>query len=321
MTICIRPGIDGLALATELPRDFCCPPTICNIDPCALACGLLNILPSGPMWDEAKREGIATAMAGPCDDGSCPPTHCHTMVDHTVYTANKLWGLARMFLQPVVQESSPFTALQALDFWLETLEWNDCAACGGEQSLEEIMAVAPGELVLAVKRAIATALARMQLQPIATVQAINFIIRELGVELTPERSSDPWGVSKDGASARDNLLEGDRIDTACESDDGDLCIIRPRLSFTLRPHSDTIRRALPLDCSENDLCPEGRSVTPCTSCECEFIPAFFIPCTLAQAPCPEDLNLRVWPGAYAAYCLVRAMLPAQANVSLVIKTI
>lgn len=333
--ICERLGIDGRTLATNLPGGGCCPPSICDIDPCAFVCEFLNLLPSGPLWDEAKEKAVLAVKTGFCDEDTCVPTHCHTIVDHAVYSARKLWSFLRMFLQPVVQESSPFTAVDAMDFWLEALGWSDCTACEGEPTISSILSQCPPELASAVRRGLVIALARLQLQPIATVDSINFVIQELGVELTPEFSVDPWASLANGVElTAGDLQPEDEIDCACVAIDcedqgqGENCVIRPRLNYSLRPHSRTLRKVAPLPCPHSAAqCPDGRQVTPCTTCECEFVEAYFDPCGPgAGEPCERGgragnnpPTLRLWPGAIAALCIVKAMVPDQANTNISMK--
>ena len=318
--ICVKLGIDGKVLATELSGNYaCCPPTICNIDPCDFICQFVNgILPSGPMWDEAKRDGIIQVTAEfqartACDD-ICYPTVCLTLVDHAIYSARKLWSYLKMFLEPVAQEASPFTAVQSLDFWLDSLGWNDCLACEGEPSIADMLTQAPEELRIAVKRGIAIALARMTFRPIATVDAINWIIQELGCELTPMFSPGPWeSLSKDSEPDLDAARTGDQVDEGCVVPDCN--VFRPLLRYTIRLHSRTLKKVKPI-C---DLlgCPTGRAITPCVTCdECDLIEGSFVPC-VNDGQCEDSRATgRLWPGVAAAMCIVRRMIPDQANVSI-----
>jgi len=320
--ICTKPGIDGKVLATELSgNDACCPPTICNIIPCDFICQFVNgILPSGPMWDEAKRDGViqiteAFTLRQTCDDNICYPTVCVTLVDHAIYAARKLWSYLKMFLEPVAQEASPFTAVQSLDFWLASLGWDDCLACEGEPSIANMLAEAPEELVLAVRRGIAIALARMTLRPIATVDAINWIIGELGCELTAEFSSDPWqSMSKDNEPTIDDARDGDQVDQGCVV--ADCTVLRPLLRYTIRLHSRTLRK-VKLSMCDLAGCPPAKATTPCSRCdECEFVEGSFEPSAPDGRCRGGQATARLWPGVAAAMCIVRRMIPDQANVSI-----
>jgi hypothetical protein len=312
MNFCTKPGIDGPVEVLPLPGDGCCPPSICNIDPCAFACQFLNLLPSGPLWDDAKREGIARVTETPCS-GICPPSHCSTLIDHAIYTANKLVSFARMFLLPVQENSSPFTAVDGLDFWLSSLGWDDCTECQGGTTIGAVLDAAPTALTLAVKRGIAFALARAQLAPIMNLAAINFIIQELGVYLQNTASNDPWaslsGVQEPTAA---NLVAGDQIDCGCVAEGcadqvgGQNCVIRPRLNFALRLHSRTLVAAKSAQCGASN-CATYPAVTPCSTCaQCDLIAASF-----------DMSGTTVWPGAMAALCILQRLLPAQANINLV----
>lgn len=344
--ICLRPGIDGYVLATELEgKSACCPDTLCHINPCDLLCQFLNVLPSGPMWDEARREGVIQitqefTSRQTCADNTCYPRVCVTMVDHAIYSARKLWSYILMFLGPVLQESSPFTAIASLDFWLDSLGWDDCLACEGEPMLATMLSGAktvpmtapagacelprvvnsdsvpavPSELATAVKRGVAIALARMILRPIATVDAINFVIEELGCELVPESSSDPWAsLSTTSRPTPAHAGDGDQVDTGCVVED--CTVIRPLLKYSLRLSSRTLRKVKGV-CDPLGGCPKATKVTPCTRCEtCEHIDAF-IDCDSTGLCEGGDASMRLWPGMLAALCIIRRMIPAQANVQI-----
>jgi hypothetical protein len=331
---CTVLGIDGPVLSASLPGDGCCPPTICDIEPNGFACQFLNVLPSGPLWDAAKRDGLASirAQPSPCAVSNCPPEHCSSIVDHARYAAFKLWSYARMFLQPVAVEGSPFTAVSSLDFWLESLGWNDCSQCEGEPSITTVLSQCSEPLALAVKRGIATALQRLTLAPIPTVAAINFVINPLGVYLQPEISSDPWAsMPNNGEPQAIDMRPGDQRDCGCVAWDcadqgsGLNCVIRPLLRFSLRLHSRTLKAVKSPDCGPGKGCPPGKSQTPCNTCsECELVEGYFDPnagevLTAGLSQTSGGATTRLWPGVMAALCIVRTMLPEQANYSIEIK--
>lgn len=202
-------GLDGKALQGTIPADGCCPPSICNINPCALICAFVHALPSGPLWDRPKAEAIARYQGAtlPCGPRVCDPA-CGSMVDHAIYTALRLYydGLLGA-LAPAIREANPYTAFTTLDAWLERLGWRDCYDCacrnGAVPGLSPIEIWGPigtdgicegpvccpqdysEDLRCAVKRGTVIALHRLTLMPRRTVDAINWVIAPLGAVLEP----------------------------------------------------------------------------------------------------------------------------------------
>lgn len=196
------------AIAT-LPEAECCPPDICNLDPCKLMCSFIELLPNGPLWDKAK----ATAMDryrdlnDPCA-GTCEPdATCATIADYAAYSGYRLHGLLQGALWPALRESRPETAVETLDSWLEMLGWEnpweslcrdprlgpsplDCAneptlaICDANFSPVYVPQLPPA-LDMAVKRGIALALTRLQMSPMKNLCGINWVIEPLGAILTP----------------------------------------------------------------------------------------------------------------------------------------
>ena len=110
-------GIDGRAPKGELPPDGCCPPKLCHIDPCGLACNFVNALPRGPLWDLDKATALASGCAEPLQGNIGP------VVRHAIYAAKRLHATLMSALWPALRESDPATAYDTLDEWLDR--------CGG----------------------------------------------------------------------------------------------------------------------------------------------------------------------------------------------
>lgn len=204
-------GLDGRALRGTIPADGCCPPSICNINPCGLVCAFVHALPSGPLWDRQKAEAIAryqgTTLPAECGARVCEPA-CGSMVDHAIYTAIRLYyhGLVGA-LATALREANPYTAVDTIDAWLERLGWRDCYDCAcrdgavpglspieiwgpiGTEGICEGPICCPQEysedLRCAVKRGTVIALHRLTLMPRRTVDAINWVIAPLGARLDP----------------------------------------------------------------------------------------------------------------------------------------
>lgn len=270
------PGIDGPVMVARLSDAACCPPTICEIDLCALACSFVHDLPSGPLWDRAKMKALNALQ---CGQPACDDPECGHIVLHAIYSAHKLRALLLSGVWPQLREANPATAYDTLDDWLERLGWEDCfkCACGcvdadGGQTLPPFQLLmpdgrticcpdeAPAELTRAVKKGIVLALWRLRLGIVPTLDAINFVISSLGAELVPDTQTDP---------------------TPC---------CRPQ--FIIRPTADT------LPCATLEPCPRPRELPP--------------PCTVQAywlLTCNGDGdNRRIYPGVLAAECIVRSIL-------------
>lgn len=303
------PGIDGMAPRGRLTADGCCPPTLCQIDPCGLICNFVQQMPRGPLWDGPKAQTVARYNAGNApvecgpDDASDDPT-CVTLVDHAVYSANRLLDMLTDALAPAIRESSPHTAYATLDDWLARLGWRDCFDCAcrdpGMAGLSpiEVLGVIdgcdvpicaapqyPAELVCAVKHGIVVSLARASLGIIRTIDAINYVIAPLEARID---------AGHETALALDPRY--------CSDDDGTTDGLE--CSSTMRSFGFTIRR-IAGDIAACD-------PTPCPREAPARVQAYY-------DTTPEDmagLPPRLWPGVMAAECIVRSLMPPGARITL-----
>lgn len=197
-------GIDGPVETWNPDWVACCPPSVCEVTPQSLVCNFINLLPSGPLWDEAKFAG--TTCPTWCDTG-CPDDQCGSMVSYAAFIGRRLHSAIADTLWPSLRESSPYTAYDTLDEWLERYAWRDCymgtcrLATLGEQTPYEILGecgvtfcppdFAP-ELELLYKRGVVIALHRMRMRPARNLAAINFILESLYSELVPDPNFNPF---------------------------------------------------------------------------------------------------------------------------------
>jgi hypothetical protein len=193
-------GIDGRVPIGELPSDGCCPPDLCSITPESIACAMVGLLPSGPLWDKSKE--LALACGGTCDqncDQFGPEQDmCASLVLHSIYSARKLHYYIQSALWPAVREANPVTAWSTMDEWLDRLGWVDCynTFCRekylGEMTPYEIIGECgiqfcpptfSEELTRIYKRGVITALWRMRLGFLPNLASINFVLSSLYSEL------------------------------------------------------------------------------------------------------------------------------------------
>lgn len=269
------PGVDGLADAGVIFTG-CCPPDICDATPEALACNFINLLPNGPLWDEAKQKGIGCKTW--CDDNCLDDKEdlCGSLVAYAAYCGRRLHTHITETIWPAVREASPYTAYDTLDEWLERLRWADCYmgtcrwATLGELTPYEILGECgpeycppefPPELQLLYKRGVIIALHRMRLRPRKNLAALNFILSSLHSELVADPQYNP-----DNPEAR-------------------LCLV-------LRPTSDFAEAIVPMRCPDDGA--TGRQVQ-----------LYITPGKGLCAGGPP----RAYPLTLAAHCIVRALLP------------
>lgn len=270
-----------------------------------LACNFVDALPRGPLWDRAKAEAITylTAQNG-CDEGECPPSLCHSIVTHAVYTANRLWHVLMEALWPALRESDPFTCFDTVDDWLQRFGWQSCfdSACRdkslGDLTPLEVLgecckAYCPPDfdpdLQLAVKLGIVRALARLDMGIIPNLDAINFVIEPLGavvrgVGLAPNVTDpDACPVPDDGLPGCDYPTDHPVIEICHASD----YLPKPKrsgcdLPNALEPNTEVIR-------AYHQTCPDRDA-----------------------AGLPD----RIWPGVLAAECIVRSLIWPGQNIEI-----
>lgn len=195
-------GVDGVINAADLYGKSCCPKTLCDLSLCDMVCSFVHLLPSGPLWDEAKTKVMSHYKSSGCNGGHCPPEpqDCTTLVAHSIYTATRSHYLLMEGLWPLIRESRAETAFTTMDDWLERLGWVDCygTACRspalGAVTPYEVPTdcgpifcapSAPPELSNLVKRGIILSLIRLQMGVIKNIDGINFVIEPLGAKLEP----------------------------------------------------------------------------------------------------------------------------------------
>lgn len=265
---------DTLITAPVANVRVCCSPQICEITPSMLVCNFVNLLPTGPLWDRAKRKVVSHYMA--CAQDPAPPPcpfdddACSSIVSHSVYTALRLYDLLYGSVWPALRESDPTTAFTTMDDWLDRMKWADCFY--GLCRDPDLGALSPVEfagncytyycdvqadvdLQNAVKHGIILALHRLQMGIFARLDDINFVIEPLGA----------------------------RLDVALDAV-GDC-----PLEFDLRPTSQFL---------------PGWQVMACESTTASPVQAWFDPNGCEY----RGLPTRIWPGLMAAECIVRSVL-------------
>ncbi len=284
----IRAGADGLVSAGVITSDGCCP-WLCA-DECALICTFIELLPTGPAWDQAKTRGLsyyrnasdATEYCSqPCDIGN---TTCSTMVGYATYLGRVLNDLINTALWPALRESDPTTAVTTLDDWLDRLGWQECynSACRsnllGILTPYEIMGECgpvfcpidcDPELEIAVKRGTVIALKRLRMGITLNLDSINWVIAPLGAILRPRSPVEPVNACTD--------------EPCCCGVEFEICNIGDTLP--------AVETDLGIRCG-----PSANTATVLAYCE--------------PNPCshPAGLPARIWPGVINAECIVRSML-------------
>jgi len=279
----VRLGADGLVDFEELSADpVSCAADLCNLNKCALMCSFIGLLPSGPLWDRAKDEAMGYYLnqqrhVDPCDAQCSTDLTCLSLVNHAIYTANKLWHHLMEILWPRIREASPHTAVTTLDLWLDRLGWQDCyrSACRTLVAVPLAPYETMGEcgpifhdldfgtdLECAIKRGVIRSLSRLQMGIIPNIDSINWVIEPLGAYISP---TDPDVVDPED----------------CCNNDMTICNI-----------SDTIEACLPTLCHE--------AIKP-------PVIAYY----LTTDSDPEGLPPVIWPAVLAAECIVRAILGSQ----------
>lgn len=274
-------GIDGLVPNAEIEGASCCPPDPCSITAENVACNFINLLPSGPLWDEAKYRGV---QCGGWCEANCNSGDCASLVNYAAFLGRRLHAMIQDNLWPSLRESSPYTAFETLDEWLERFAWRDCymGTCRspalGELTPYEIMGECgpqycpptfSDDLALLYKRGIVIALHRMRMRPVRNLAALNFVLEYLYTEVIPDPTWD-------------------------EGDGTDLCLV-----------------ARPTD----DYAPAYRQITcpPQDTASDKMVKLFLTP---GDGICVGG-PARVYPLTLAAFCILRALLPSCDTVCLI----
>jgi hypothetical protein len=273
-------SVDGfLDYAPLQISDDCCAPSACDIDTCNLVCNFINLLPSGPLWDEQKSVarakyielcGIGGSKYLPCAE----EVECTGLVSHSIYTAIKLSNMVNGALIPAVFESDPNTAFTTMDDWLVRLGWIDCFACSPCAMYESLELKRSGvcgqeycspnyskSLSNTLKHNILRSLSRLQMGIVKNIAAINFVIAPLQAKLA--------------------------LDTSCETN---VIPIDCRVKFNLMSKSDKV------ELWNGDRCAKRDSVT---------IDAF----SYDDGCKVNGVKTKLYPMLYAAECIVRSILP------------
>lgn len=304
-------GSDGERPATRLVLDDCCADPIC-VDPVALACSFIDLLPTGPMWDRTKaeaREAIQAAGGIPDCDAECW-YNCSSMVTYAIYLSQVLYDWVSGPLRSAVIEADPNTAGDTLDDWLRRFEWVDCyrsacfpgwlastntytteGECGREYCAHEF----PVEFERALKHNIVRALARLSRGIIKNVDGINWVIEPLGARLVPVVSAEV-----EAAVAADTPGDVDSTYCHCTSANFQLeplpetgCYIQAAPEGAGNSHS-VGGSGSP---NENFCQPGGTGLV-------EAVQTYT--CTT-----DEEDPVQLMPGVLAAECIVRSLMPAQ----------
>lgn len=268
--------------------DGCCPPSVCNMNLCAMFCIFANLLPNGPMWDAAKMQVIASddCHGSNLSCGDCLQTECATLIDYAKHAAHMLYDLVQTALWPALRESGEETAVTTQASWLDRYGWRNCweSSCRdyrlglnapyecGDACPTYVIPNIPPALECAVNRGVILALRRLNMQPIPSLCGINWVIEPLGAMLRPYRP---------------DCMVGDQ----------------------LLPAAD-------LYCCEGarfEICPTSQKISACPDIICEpshndvLIDNSFMNSKTCDGVTTVE---RVYPGVLAAQCLALSMLPA-----------
>lgn len=343
-------GIDGRVPAYEPLRDGCCPPTICSIDWCGLICNFIQMLPRGPLWDQAKATRLsAYAQCGldaACDWTSCERPTCASLVDHSIYAAKRLLDVLASAVWPAIRESDPWTAHDTLDDWLDRLGWQDCFDCacrdpsikgltpidvmGVEEGCDLIVCCPPtfpDELICAVKQGVVRSLARLQLGVVRNLDAINFVIEPLGAKLEASCyryvALDPMTCNEDDGVTLE-VCPAPTIDATdpwlCKQQDVGAIAAQSvptwmrQWEFKICPLTDVLPACVKLECDPDIPLPRAsEAIEAAASGAISTVQAYYEP------DCNDTMGLpsRIYPGVMAAECIVRSMLPLGSRISIV----
>ena len=189
---------DGDQPYAVIEPNQCCTSVFC-IDDVGMACGFIDLLPTGPLWD-AEKENVRQTIT---DNGGLTGIQfdCPSMVTYSVYLAQVLQDMVTNAMMPSVLESDPRTAYKTLDDWLKRFNWQDCyrsycrsaymaqfspydfiGDCGEYEYYEPTF---PPDLELALKYGIVQALHRASRGVIRNLEGLNWVIAPLNAVLAP----------------------------------------------------------------------------------------------------------------------------------------
>lgn len=290
---------DGCVAEIGAPTDrACCPVSPCEIDPCAIACSFVEILPNGPLWDRAKSEAMSRyALNGQDSCGpSCYTSPCSSLADYAVYSGFRVAELIRGPLWSALREATPDTAVETIDSWLRLYGWHDAwdslcrdrrlgpspFECGApddpgyencDVSFNPIFVPdVPETLDLAVKRGIIRSVSRLQMAPIKNLCGINWVLEPLGAFLRP---MSPLPALTD----------------CCKGQQWEICSI-----------ADTLEPVPPLECIQQD------ALVPRVQAWFTMPALVYDPATFSCVAAPSG-TVRVWPGIMAAQRIALSMFP------------
>lgn len=282
-------GIDGEVSTARPVTTDCCPADI-DIDRCAFARNMIGLLPSGPIWDEAKERALMRNRCRSPDIVDCEPvceecdeSPCTSLADYAAFVGFQLYDAVFGMLIPALRETNAATSITSTAEWLERYSWESCfkGGCWNERlgytgpfasspidcntatCVGECPDPIPDDLATAVDQGIVEALRRLSLGPRRNLAGLNFILAPLNVTLEVDTDTAAAYVAKYG-------------------DSGSCC---PRAFFTLRPLSDTV----PLRYLDGGRT-ASREVTAWYRLDCNVGPV-------------------VWPSLLAAHCIALSLLP------------
>ena len=284
-----RYGADGCVPYVKIDDPSCCPPPLCGNDLCCTFVAFINQMPTGPAWDYWKEAAISYFQRND-DPAECPLLQdpaCPSLILHAIYCVLKLKSLVHDALWPALRESNPATAVTTLDAHLARMQWEDChrqhcrSVLLGDLTPYEIMSECgplfcnpdiPPELENAVKKGVATALARANMGIVKNLCSLNWVIEALGAEIKPvyPPPAPAHPVAPDPCNA----------------------CVEP-IAFQICNTSDWLDGVGSGELCETHLPPP--KVQAWWDWECDR---------------PAGLPEKIWPGVLAAECIVRSMLPS-----------
>jgi len=297
-------GVDGTIASGVIDPDGCCNDPFCTgatvaEAQIATACGVLDLLPSGPMWDRQKIEVREALVAnGGFPDGTADIFPCPSMAVYAAYLAQVKYDYIHEILGVTVRESQEHTAVDELDDWLERYNWIDCfrnnctgtyismfspyRSAGASGCGSYCATNFPADFECALKHAILQSLKRLRRGVIKNLDGINWVIEPLGAELTTP-AAYPTEVQ-------------DWLDNGCPSDCGPDNDCPPCWC-------DQVQLELKENVTELPGCPTADSF--CDRTLPPPVPA------VQDYTCADDLvpvTIQIYPGVVAAECIIRSML-------------